>query len=347
MRSNHNSPANGDGLPREAAELLLQLALSGGLPSLDPPTAARRTPPEPALQRWERLYAQGVALKEAMNPAYIDAVASTFAAAILACGKDQVKLLVVGGGDGHFSRKVLPAVMNLVNAVNSSVGVEVLETDLTEAILRAPGKTAVVDVKELDRHFAAGSFDVVVGEAMLHQGGRKGIGKTMQQIAHVLSNTGTFVHVQDTVPDPTDWIAPERLRELGVRGAPMMQVGSDGARQNLMAMADEAHSGLANAMHSEAKSLKGAFMLMGAEGTGMTDINAFPPNLVPAGYTALHYSHGGMGGEHDPEVPSGKYRLTYRAMVSCFRPHVQLKSLLAAIEQFCEMTAPPIQPPEE
>ena len=347
MRSNHNLPSgSGDPSP-EVVELLLRLALSGGLPAENLPAAPRLQPPEAPLQRWERLYSEGVAIKEAMNPAYIDAVAATFAAAILATGKDQVKLLVIGGGDGHFSRKVLPAVLNIVTATNSAIEVDVLETDLTEAISRAPGKNAVVDVKELDAHFAPGSFDVVVGEAMLHQGGRKGIGKTMQQIAGVLSKTGTFVHVQDTVPDPTDWISAERLRELGVTGAPMMRPETQGESRALVDMAAEAHSGLANAIHREAKACKGAFMLMGAEGTGFTDVSAFPLNFALPQYNSLHYSQGGMGGSHDPEVPEGKLKLTYRAMVSFFRPHIELKTLLTALEQVCEMTAPPPSVPEE
>lgn len=325
-RNGNGNPGNG-----KPGDLLARLMTSGGLPPLDQAFPVSETAP----QRWQRLFSDGIAIKEAFNLPYIQAVAPAFAAAVLAVGKEKVELLVIGGGDGHFSRMVLPEVLMLLSTRPKPIEVNVLETDLTDNIMRAPARAAVVDARELDRHYMAGSFDVVVGEAMLHQGGPNGVAKTIQQAAHVLSKSGVFVHVQDAIPDPRDWVSPTRLSDLGIAGIPIMRADSDKHRVELVQVSREAHAALAQCIHRETKALGGAFMLGAVQGDKTVTELKLPPHLFTRRLNAVAYDNGTLGQSEDPTLPDGRIKLTYRGTVSFIRPHQQLKTLLDAIDVMC------------
>lgn len=317
---------------RSAADLLRAATASGGAST---PFSA----PDPAVEsipaRWQRLYSAGVATKELFNPAYLDAVAFCFAAAILAVEKDTVGLLVIGGGDGHFSRKVLPAVREIVEAHNPTLALRVLETDVSDVIRKAPGESRVVDAHKLHEHFAPATFDIVVGEAMMHQDGPAKLPVLLDEVARVLTPEGIFVHVQDTIPDPRDWVADPDLRELYAREVPLMETGKHGSQAQLLQMAESAHKGLIVRLQQVVEQAKYRLMVIRAEGEAKVDAQsvAWTPTALRPGDNGLSYFLGTFGHGQKPGVPEGTMELHYTGLVSFVRPHRQLASLNAAFDR--------------
>ena len=155
-------------------------------------------------EKWERMYRPHVAIRQFFKEPYIKAVAPTIAGAVDFTGKSEVKLLVIGGGEGRFSKDLLLEVKKLLKKKKRNVKITVVESDVADAIRNAPGHKVRADINALP--FADESFDLIIGESMIHQGGPQAIPLAVSQIQRILTQKGAFIHIADFMPDPRDWV---------------------------------------------------------------------------------------------------------------------------------------------
>ncbi|GEM_PF-3046399 len=185
-------------------------------------------------EAWHEHNAESEVFRDFYRPAYHDAFAPVVASSIdfqsRVLGKRVVKVLVVGGGKGVFSEKVLPASLELFNSTPPKI--EVVETDTSEVLSQAP-KTAVrvrADARALP--FQDGSFDLVFGESMIHHQGPQGVMDIVKEVGRVLKPDGMFFHVQDVGPND-DWL---KLRESTLTKSGSLNV--IGAKRQLLDAVD-------------------------------------------------------------------------------------------------------------
>lgn len=147
--------------------------------------------------RWHRLYAEKNRLRERMKPAYNHAVSPLLTGIIDSFHKPVIRILVIGGGSGVFTRDLLPAVRKQLDQLGRHPKLEILETDIHTIIGQTPpeSRRAIMNVESLG--LRSGTFDLVVGQSMIHQARMQ---HTLGEVKRVLSPTGCFVHIQDDAP---------------------------------------------------------------------------------------------------------------------------------------------------
>lgn len=148
--------------------------------------------------RWKRLYTEKNRFRKMIAPAYNGAVAPVIAGTIRFLRKPVIRILVVAGGTGVFSRDLLPAIKKITATYPSPPRIEVVESDLIANVVKAAPREhrrVVADVEKLP--FKSGLFDLVIGQSMIHQAD---MNKSIPEIGRVLAPNGYFMHVMDDAP---------------------------------------------------------------------------------------------------------------------------------------------------
>jgi SAM-dependent methyltransferase len=289
-------------------------------------------------ERWEKLYGEQENLRRIFSEPYTRALAPFLAGAIDYHARLQGKLriLVVGGGKGRFSRELLPKVRELLEKKGRKVELDVVETDLASVIRQAPAaKRAQAEVKRLP--FKSETFDLVVGEAMIHQGGPAGVPRSISEIKRVLAKDGSFIHVADITPDPREWTGPGVAAAVGFgKETPALRAGGGGHGRQLMDMSAQAHANLAKLLHLTAR----------AHGLSFAALTAQEEALVPAGprserlhgikvgrFNTLRFSHGGIQTANEPGVPPGQRKIGYEGVVTVATKLARVSDLVAHIQK--------------
>lgn len=148
---------------------------------------------------WEERYGRLTGIKMFFGPAYVQAVATLIAEAIDFHGKEVTRILVVGGGDGHFTRCVKPGVELFLRDKSNYTMLDVIESDLFPTISTAPAKVVRADVNHLTDIFPERRFDFVIGESMIQEA-KENIEQWLDQITAMLNEKGSFIHIQDNTP---------------------------------------------------------------------------------------------------------------------------------------------------
>lgn len=272
---------------------------------------------------WYHSYGGQAERRNAFMPAYLKAVAPAVAGAISLLGRDRIRLLVVGGGTGTFTRDLLPEVKRLLARQSMSPEIKVTETDISSTIEQIGGRSRV-DLHNLP--FDDHSFDLVVGQAVMHMGGRKRLPKRLSQIKRVLTQDGIFVHIHDSVPNPREWIG----RRMQVSGSFQRQVRNPKTRfAALHPVLSKAHLNLIEQLGEDAVKRRMICWVGDAE----AEVVAQKPNLAVFDdlegidvhrENVFKYFHGVPGVEkRDEELAAGKARLKYSAYVTMVSDHPQ------------------------
>lgn len=193
------------------------------------------------LSKWNALYSHHEGIRDFFKEPYVGAIAPIVASAIDLTKKPEVRVLVIGGGTGRFSRDLLPKIQEILKKKRLRVKLMVIESDITEAVRAAPSKNKVIaDIHALP--FKDKSFDIVIGESMIHQGEPAQVDTRAREIARVLSDQGSFIHTGDFIPDPNDWLSDEIRAKLGLRGRSLAYtIDSDKARDNMDVLSKAVH----------------------------------------------------------------------------------------------------------
>ncbi len=123
-----------------------------------------------------------------MAPAYNEAIAPFLAGTIGFLKRPRVRVLVVGGGTGVFSRDLLPAVRRCLQRWGQNVQFSVVETDIESVVREAPASSHRVQANFHQLPFRDGSFDLIVGQSMIHQGEMQ---KSIPEIGRVMEAVPT------------------------------------------------------------------------------------------------------------------------------------------------------------
>lgn len=268
-------------------------------------------------KRWEKLFSPREKIIQFHEAPYLSAVVPLFAGAIRYLEKEPTRILVVGGGRGHFSERVLPAVRRMLQANGRNPDIGVLETDMTDEIKKAPAPSQVVNVLELSRHFPLGSFDVVVGESMIHQM-HPNIFKALLQIRHVMTSDGIFIHVQDTVPDYWQWLSPETRKRFGIHETKAVYHIED--FQRLPELSNEAHGNLCRALLEGAQDAEMYMTGVTVKHQSVLDArNLGPhPTMDLGDRNYVTYKMGNVFGGRAQGLPPGKKIVEYEGLATIY-----------------------------
>jgi hypothetical protein len=234
-------------------------------------------------------------------------------------------MLVIGGGDGHFSREVAPSLRNLL-AARIPAGppeLRITESDRFRHSRQHANAFAFADICTLEEVFAPHSFDFIVGETCLHQVGPQNMTRALQSMKTVLQPPGMIWHVTDAIPDPRVYApaALERAAKNGVSQEGAILPAGDVPR-SAQAMAVEsvsvaAREGLFNALRAGSRSaafknvavseIQGSFFLADALNRPYPE-----PDSPVLKYRSILYRFGQSAVELDPmAIPEGFRKLTY------------------------------------
>lgn len=266
-------------------------------------------------RHWEQLYRGLLKVKEFIYPAYEAAIAPIISGTVHFQNRPTVKILVIGGGEGNFSKRLLPTIRRMLKERGSTTRIEVVESDLTRAIKKAQGTRVLADMTRLP--FKEGSFDLVVGESVIHNMHPDTIGNAIKEIKRVLKNGGSFVHVQDHFPDPTVW-GDLSVRSHFQKGHPM--VTKD--QTNLAHFAPAALTAHKNLMEHLRRYAR-------AEGMSQTTLEIRGSQSVSrkrevpifggidlSGENAFHYNKGLLSSKKDTSIPKDERQLHYTGLVT-------------------------------
>lgn len=196
-------------------------------------------------QHWRDVYSQIGRQRRLYGPAYADAYAPLIAGAIdyhtsTNPTKREVRVLVIGGGKGHFSKRTLPAVLESLREIGNQTRVKVIESDITPVIRHAPRPRVKADLFNLP--FADESFDFIIGESVLHTGTPQELDSFAVQAHRILRPGGVLLHMQDAV---AEWWSDQPLNFS--KDLPAAE------QRAQMAASEAAHLRLANAIVESAR----------------------------------------------------------------------------------------------
>ncbi len=160
-------------------------------------------------ERWDRYYSAGVGLKAFFIDAYYSALRAPLLAGCSLSGRDEVRMLIVGAGDGFFARHLQGRLENDLRELMPEKRLSVVETDIVgEVLKRSPAQRKVVcSFADLLPTFLGEQFDIVLGESMLHQAlSPRRVEQSIKQLkglSFLMSDRSIFFHIQDNVPDPS------------------------------------------------------------------------------------------------------------------------------------------------
>ena len=256
--------------------------------------------------RWKRMYAEKNRFRRFMAPAYNEAVAPVIAGAINFLHKPTIRILVVAGGTGVFSRDLLPAIKKILSTHASPPKIEVVESDFIAGVVKAAPREhrrVVADMEKLP--FKSGQFDLVIGQSMLHQGD---MNRSIPEIGRVLTPDGYFMHVMDDAP-MFKGLPPHLLG----KGDALTPASKDIAKQ-------------AGAIRTAAISLAHAIAArngLSIAAVGVEYKGIFPASKTPrlfnqdmSRYNHVSYLHGGISVGIDPKIPPGKRELQYQGVMN-------------------------------
>lgn len=264
--------------------------------------------------RWTQIYGEQNRMREIIAPAYTKGVAPFVAGVIAAHNAPKTRVLVIGGGNGAFSRRLLPKVEQILERHGVSTQIDVIETDISGVVRHAPGKRVVADAHNLP--FKNRSFDVVIGESMLHQANN--VPRTTEEVSRVLSPLGFFIHVQDAIPDPRDYVSREQMIAAGIPpGASEIRLADINPRA-YGAIVKAAHIGLLQKAHVSAKNNGMGFMAIGVQTAEVTP-NRLTGEIAGIPLTGINHVRFAMNGASfntDATLPAGTILSEYQGMVS-------------------------------
>jgi len=264
---------------------------------------------------WQLLQRPLLEIKEYLNEAYTKAFAPVIAAAIQAQGLALANILVVGCGNLHFSRMVLPAVEQLLFERGSYTLLNVTESDVEECITKLPGKTKQADVTRLAEIFPENRFNVVVGESMIHAVPRAELAEALKQIARV--STGPFIHLQDSMPPPNTYGEGLAPYQADVQKARSRENESE-MLIAILALAKKAHDNLTHAVEKAAAKSHLASKVLPVEGSDLIDENRkLPAGLDYPEFRQKRHLISQLGFNTFPkdETPPSKKRITFQGRV--------------------------------
>ena len=253
---------------------------------------------------WHSTWGRQHKYRSAFMPAYLNGFAPIVAAAVHSLEKPKVRILTVGGGVGTFTTHLLPRVRELLKHFSNPPEIELLETDLYPVIEKVGGRSGV-DVHNLP--FAAGSFDVVVGESMLHAGEINRLHHRLGELKKVLGDKGLLVYLQDAVPDVR--------ASAKIHGSFSPRVIAVSQAKNDFKLAQRLHQTFSQEL---VRSLEThAFDYAEVAAVGLARINksnAFkPPFQYPRGTNSFGYLYGVVG-HSKKQIPVGKIDLEYQGI---------------------------------
>lgn len=236
---------------------------------------------------------------------------------------EPVRILVVGGGTGIFSRELLPEVEKVLAGRDRGIfipgqithappEIEVIETDVSGHVAKARGSRARAKVGAVLAEgghlpFKDGHFDIVITEAALNFAHPDGLGRWLDEIGRVLRPDGTLLNNQHSIPN--SW-APKLLRELEwlaeQQGAPRQQVSAMTDTNDEIAL-----NKFREQLTDEARARGFKVIRAPASATVLArrDKNS-PLNGVPG--NSHEFKPGLHSYDEDPNVPRGMDRITYR-----------------------------------
>jgi SAM-dependent methyltransferase len=267
---------------------------------------AQQPKPETPQQRWERLYREKNVFRHAMAPAYNAAVAPLLSTIIRHLNKPSIRILVIGGGEGVFSRDLLPAVREKLARTGMPISIRVVETDLTHAVRQAPNSAHRVQADFHRLPFANASFDLIVGQSMMHQGNfLNGLAETKR----MLSPDGVFFHVQDDIP---------LQASAGEHEQSMMR-----ATLQKHLLAATSHIRLLRTFRTQAQAAGFSNAVLAVKSAVLVDKNHSVGKIagldLDQGNT-VRYENGGISRRDMTDVPAGKKRLVYGGTVTLSSP---------------------------
>jgi len=278
---------------------------------------------------WHHLYGGVVSARVAFGPAYRAAVAPLIAAAVDRLEKPAVHILVIGGGQAHFSRHLLPAVKESLRQVGNKVKIEVTESDAHPG--SESGKNQIADMFELKKTFGNRRFDMVVGESVIHSGGPQEMGAILSSIHEILEPNGLLLHVQDVTP-PVIWLSrSERTRAAAVeKEKPTLE-----SKKEMAELSKRAHASLVQAIEQEAAKLGMTTETIGAR--SVRTVSKWPDDDLFAALKGkvnrLDYDHGNTHTSRVAGVPAGQYVTSYSGTVAVVsRNQINLKNHVKAKE---------------
>ncbi len=247
-----------------------------------------------------------------MAPAYNEAIAPFLAGTIGFLKRPRVRVLVVGGGTGVFSRDLLPAVRRCLQRWGQNVQFSVVETDIESVVREAPASSHRVQANFHQLPFRDGSFDLIVGQSMIHQGEMQ---KSIPEIGRVMATGGCFFHTQDSTPVGSAHVG-EWMRRT--QNSPVKRLGDQENAREWMEHNARIHSETSQAAVELAKRHGLSSIAFIAKGDAVVSKNHRIGQMQGINLdTANHvfYYHGGISGRTDPSVPADKKKLDYAGTV--------------------------------
>ncbi len=263
---------------------------------------------------WEAKYQHTEEHRILLGPAYRAAAAPLIAGTIDRLNREQVRMLVIGGGNRQFSQRTLPAIKEVLAEEGKKVQISVVESDLADET--DSGKERRADLFHLNRDLRGEKFDVVVGESVIHHAERTRMSDAIQSIKSVLSPGGAFIHVQDIAPGSREFLSPESFRLI-------LQRTSDGIyapvnQEEGHKLAKEAHENMATAIKNSA-----AENGLDAEFVPLSAVRNVRLATIPEKYrklfqeaNRLNYHHGVMNPVREIAVPVGQVTLSYKGTMA-------------------------------
>ncbi len=305
--------------------------------------------PETGLEQWNYKYTPLEAIRKRMGRAYEEAITPFFAGAVHFTQKPFVRILIVGGGKGHFSRDMLPAIKRELAEKARKSGthpqkMEVFETDLVpEAVARAPGNNSKPNrlVRKLaaDIHaipFSDGRFDLVFGESIIHQGGNNNLEARIKEIKRVMNDKGIFIHIQDNVPFTEESVTPDQAKKAGFTLQAINKGMTPEQNKSLIELADSAHNILIQKTHAAAKANNLSFALGKVQGEVMEPSSR--PFKLPNGnsfteFNSIQHNYGIFIPENDSGISNKERRLKYSGFVKIITKLPSVRGFLNHLEK--------------
>ena len=264
------------------------------------------------IKAWESKWGKLTEFREKVAPAYLKAalpvllnnVSFVEKRGLLEQGK--LMILVVGGGKGFFSRRVLPG---LRRSFGDRLKIQVTESDLYPVVQHAPKSSHRLMARFEEMPFINNSFDMIVGQSVAHQ---PGFLENLHELKRVLSKTGVIVHFQDDIPVGTEFhLKFDALAKVGMLNPKTLRsLHSEYARR----IAEAANRA---GMGADAEEIYGEEFI---DARGNFKEHA-GKDLDKRNHIAYHF--GSRVGFHEPGVSKGKKKITYKGIAVMMGPIIE------------------------
>lgn len=287
--------------------------------------------------RWEKLYGGQERLHEIFREPYVNAVAPIVAGVVDFQGKSKLRVLVIGGGKGRFTKDLLPKVQEALAEKGNHAEIDVVETDFNEVVKEAPAKKRVrADMWALP--FRSGSFDLVVGQSVMHQGGPRRLPQLISEVRRVLTPKGSFVHVADHVPDPRDWTGAGLLGADVFPGeVPTRKATERSEKEALIEVSLEAHRNLIDFFRLSAGRNDMSSATVNVNHESVVPITG-PRNEAFGGVKTRKanswlFQFGRLSGKDEKGIPRGMRKVAYSGFVNIATLHPRVSEIIRHIER--------------